>query len=345
MRTICVNTAPSYEILIENGCFPRIGELVKPVVRGTSAVIVTDSNIGPLYAKQAADSLGKSGFDPHIFTFPAGEPNKTLATVGEILGFFAQKRLTRADFAVALGGGVTGDLTGFAASIYLRGIDFVQVPTSLLAQVDSSVGGKTGCDLPQGKNLVGAFWQPRAVVIDPEVNQTLPPLERKSGMAEVIKTAAIKDAEWFDQIGTLPDIELIARSVDIKRGVVERDERESGERMLLNFGHTVGHALEKAYNFTGITHGEAVAVGMAAALRVGERLGMTPAGVSEKLTRLLTQYDLPVSTTVPMDQLIPHIAGDKKRQGDCINFVVLEAIGRARTLKIELTELAGLLKL
>ncbi|MDR1892964.1 MAG: 3-dehydroquinate synthase, partial [Oscillospiraceae bacterium] len=259
------------------------------------------------------------------------------------LGFFAGHRLTRDDFAVALGGGVVGDMAGFAAAVYLRGIDFVQIPTTLLAQVDASVGGKTGCDLPTGKNLAGAFRQPRAVVMDPRLLKTLPPEQFASGMAEVIKTAAIKDEELFCHLEDWTLIDVIARSVEIKRGVVERDEFERGERMLLNFGHTAGHAIERAYGFEGITHGAAVACGMAAAAEIGHKLGITPQNAEESLREALIRHGLPTGTAVKRSEMMDGIAGDKKRTGGAINFVVLEKIGAARTVKLELEQLAALL--
>ena len=257
MTQITVKTARPYPVMVGSGLLKCSGALSRGVSSGQRALIVTDSNVAHLYSKDTAASFLEAGYETEIFIFPAGEQSKRLDTITEIYKRLAAGGFTRGDLLVALGGGVTGDMTGFAAATWLRGVDFVQIPTTLLAQVDSSVGGKTGVDIPEGKNLVGAFWQPVLVLADTNALDTLTKAVFTDGMAEVIKTAAIRDASLFDAIDRDGAMSagsreaIIARCIDIKRGVVERDEKESGERKLLNFGHTLGHALEKYYHYAG----------------------------------------------------------------------------------------------
>lgn len=344
---ISVRAGRGYEILIGRGIRNSAAELILPLFPNAERVcVVSDSNVAPLYAEALLDSLHRVGLSASLFTFPAGEQSKTLSTVGQMYAHFAAHRLTRTDFAVALGGGVTGDLCGFAAATYLRGIDFVQMPTSLLAQVDSSVGGKTGVDLPEGKNLVGAFWQPRLVLIDPDALQTLSPLFYSDGMAEIIKTACIKDAALFERLNRKdpPPIEkTIADCIAIKAGVVERDEREAGERTLLNFGHTVGHALEKLHGYQGLTHGHAVAVGMAQLTAAAERTGLSEPGCARQLQLCLTRYGLPCSDPASAAQIAAAAAGDKKTIGSKIKLVLLRCIGESYVYPATLAELEQLL--
>lgn len=342
MERIRVNTGRKYDIFIERNILSSCGQIVKSVTKASTAAIVTDSNVAPLYLQNVKESLEKEGFKTVSFVFPAGETNKTIATITDILNFFAENSMTRSDIAVALGGGVTGDLTGFAAAIYMRGIEFVQIPTSLLAQIDSSVGGKTGADLPSGKNLCGAFHQPSAVIIDPEVLKTLPTKFFSDGMAEAIKYGCIGDAELFEKIAEGIDTEnadsMIYRCVDIKREIVEHDEKEKGERMLLNFGHTLGHSAEKLSNFT-LTHGEGVGIGMYIMAKAGEKQGVTEKGSSEKIAELLKKYSLPLSCDISLQDLCSGALTDKKRSGNSINIVLLNKIGSAFTKKLPVEEL------
>ena len=251
-KTISVKSPNAYDILIGNGQLDRCGELIKPVVKGNNCIVITDTNVEPLYLDRVVNSLKLQGFEVSSHVFPAGEESKTLRTVENMLGAFISAGLTRSDFAIALGGGVTGDLTGFAAAIYQRGIDYIGIPTTLLSQIDSSVGGKTGCDLVYGKNLVGAFHSPKRVIIDPDCLKTLPQKIYNDGLAEAIKYGVIKSEKLFKRLleEDAPDFinELIDECVSIKRDVTENDFFESGERMLLNFGHTFGHSIEKYYN-------------------------------------------------------------------------------------------------
>lgn len=342
-KTLHVNTGRPYDILIEHGCLQTCGEQIRRVSKAQKAAIITDSNVGPLYAGTAGASLESAGFQVFTHLFPAGERSKTLESIGSMLSFLAERAFTRGDLIVALGGGVTGDMAGFTAAAYMRGIDFVQIPTSLLAQIDSSVGGKTGVDLPQGKNLCGAFWQPRLVLIDPELLSTLPPRFFADGMAEAIKYGCIADAPLFARLEreNAQDFleEMLFACVDIKRRIVQEDERESGRRMLLNFGHTLGHAIEKYGHFQGLTHGEAVGVGMLLVSAAGERNGLTQAGVAARIQSLLQKYGLPVSCGAPLDTLLQLAANDKKRAGDTIRFVLLRRIGEGFLHPLSLEQL------
>ena len=343
MRTVHVETGNPYDIFIERGIIENCGEYVRKLSNAQKVTVITDTNVAPLYQWKVLNSLVKEGFQVTTHTFKAGEESKTLATIAEMYETLADFKMTRKDIVLALGGGVTGDMAGFAAATYLRGIDFIQVPTSLLAQVDSSVGGKTGVDLPHGKNLVGAFHQPIAVLIDPDTLNTLPDAYICDGMAEVIKYGCIKDAEFFENLeneNALDHIEdVIEKCVSIKRDVVSRDERESGERMLLNFGHTLGHSIEKIYNFKSISHGMAVAIGMVLIARSGEKHGVTEIGTTEKIIALCKKYGLPTSDKATFAEMVESAKGDKKTAGGSINLVMLNKIGDSYTRKLELDKL------
>ena len=299
--TIHVNTGKPYDVMIGTGLLGKSGELIKQVLpKAERAVIVTDSNVAPLYADTVKTSLEAAGYTAFVHVFPAGEANKRLTAIEGMYAAMAAAELSRSDFAVALGGGVTGDMCGFAAATYLRGIAFVQMPTTVLSQNDSSVGGKTGVDLACGKNLVGSFHQPSLVLADVDTLSTLPPRYITDGFGEIIKHGCIQSAELFaliEQYGT--DMEKIAdftaRSVAIKSGVVERDERESGERMLLNFGHTLGHAIEKCCDFTKYAHGEAVGIGMRMMARAGEAAGLTASGTADRIEAVLQKCGMPTA--------------------------------------------------
>lgn len=348
MRKVSVQTGKPYDIFIERGILDSCGEYVKRLSKAEKVTVITDTNVAPHYQWRVLNSLEKSGFNVTSHIFKAGEESKNLSTIAEMYKTLADFRMTRKDIVLALGGGVTGDMAGFAAATYLRGIDFIQVPTSLLAQVDSSVGGKTGVDLPQGKNLVGAFHQPVAVLIDPDTLNTLPDTFICDGMAEVIKYGCIKDAEFFKSLeehNALDRIEdVIEVCVSIKRDVVNRDEREAGERMLLNFGHTLGHAIEKIYDFKGISHGMAVAVGMVLIAKAGEKQGITEVGTADRIANLCQKYGLPTTDSAGFEEMAQAAAGDKKTSGSSINLVLLSKIGESFTKKIKLDELLGFIK-
>ena len=307
-------------------------------IRGRHVLVVTNAVVAPLYLARV--EAGLHGFEHAALVLPDGEAHKTLANAGEVFARLAALGATRDATIVALGGGVIGDLAGFAAACWMRGIDFVQMPTTLLAMVDSSVGGKTGVNLPAGKNLVGAFHQPRAVVADSTTLATLPGREYRAGLAEVVKYGAIGDAAFFAWLETHADalrarderalVEAIATSCRHKAGVVARDEHEHGERALLNFGHTFGHALETACGYGTLLHGEAVAIGMLLAARLSARLGRATDADTDRLARLLTALDLPIAAP-PADpqRLLELMRLDKKNLGTTLRLILWRGIGHA----------------
>ena len=314
--------------------------------------MVTDDTVGGLYAHRLLQSLWARGYTASVISLPAGEQTKSLHNLGVLYDSFMEMGLTRTDAVVALGGGVVGDLAGFAAATILRGVDFVQVPTTLLAQVDSSVGGKVAIDLPAGKNLAGAFWQPRLVVMDPEVLDTLEDKTFSDGMAEVIKYGCIRDAAFFRVLEKTPSRRAVMENIesvlytccDLKRAVVEKDERDTGERMVLNFGHTLGHAYEKAGHYETWTHGQAVAAGMCLAARLGAALGVTPAGVPERVEGLVSAFGLPTRIPCTQADYAAAVGLDKKGTGEQITLVLLEDLGRAVLHRMSKRELLGLLE-
>ena len=344
-----VHTAKPYEILLERGLLSRAGEeCAKLFAPGARVMIISDSNVYPLFGEKVAASLREAGFRVFSCTFPAGEQSKQLSTVEGFYRALAENHFTRSDFVVALGGGVTGDMAGFAAATFLRGIDFVQVPTSLLAQVDSSVGGKTGVDLPFGKNLVGAFHQPRLVLIDPDTLDALPPHFFADGMGEVIKYGCIRDKDLFENLEK-QDVkehleEVIFRCVDCKRQIVEADALEKGERMLLNFGHTLGHAMEKLRDFQGLSHGEAVGIGMVLISKAGEKAGLTQPGTAKRIAALLEKYGLLTKTTDTPAELAAAASLDKKNAGDNLHLILLQTIGESYIHTIPTADLLGFLQ-
>ncbi len=344
MKTIELKTGRPYNIFIEHGIIKDTGKYVRQVSSALRAVIVSDSNVAPIYSPAVKASLEENGFETSLFVFEAGEERKRLSTIEKMYDHFFEHNITRTDIIVALGGGVTGDMAGFAAASYLRGIDFVQIPTTLLSQVDSSVGGKTGVDLPSGKNLVGAFWQPRVVLIDPDTLSTLPGHFFNDGMGEVIKYGCIKSRALFERLekenaGDIID-DIIYESVCIKMDVVEHDERDTGERAILNFGHTFGHALEKLHNYSGITHGEAVALGALILTRITEEKGITEAGTSRRILALLEKYNMPTAADFSLSEIVAATRGDKKSSGKGLNFIFLRELGTCFINKIPTDKLS-----
>ena len=343
----------SYDIHIAPGRLDDTGKLCQQVLpRATRLAVVTDDTVGGLYAHRLLQSLWARGYTASVISLPAGEQTKSLYNLGVLYDSFMEMGLTRTDAVVALGGGVVGDLAGFAAATILRGVDFVQVPTTLLAQVDSSVGGKVAIDLPGGKNLAGAFWQPRLVVMDPEVLDTLEDKTFSDGMAEVIKYGCIRDAAFFRALEKTPSRRAVMENIesvlytccDLKRAVVEKDERDTGERMVLNFGHTLGHAYEKAGHYETWTHGQAVAAGMCLAARLGAALGVTPAGVPERVEALVSAFGLPTRIPCTQADYAAAVGLDKKGTGEQITLVLLEDLGRAVLHRMSKRELLGLLE-
>lgn len=323
----------SYPIYIENGILNKCGDYISQIFKGQKIMVISDDNVFPLYGKKIINSL--NDYECHSLVLPHGEPTKSFQSLPKIYTAMLNAKLTRSDLVIALGGGVIGDLAGFAASSYLRGIKLVQIPTSLLAQVDSSVGGKVAVDLPQGKNLVGAFFQPKMVLIDPEVLNTLPEHFIKDGMGEVIKYGCIKDSALFGKLcahSSFEDLKpeltkIIAGCVDIKRIVVEADQFDTGERMLLNFGHTLAHTIEQYYNYERESHGEAVGIGMYQITRLAEEKGLTAPGCADKIRKALEIYRLPSSCGLPLSDLTKAITLDKKNLNGHLNIVLLKEIG------------------
>ncbi len=337
MKTLRVNIpGREYDIKIQKGILDNAGALIAEVASAGKAAVVTDENVAPLYAERLLNSLRESGFSPFLVTVPAGENSKSLKYLDFLYAELLANKITRSDIVIALGGGVVGDLTGFCASTLLRGIPFVQIPTTLLSQVDSSVGGKVAINLPAGKNLAGAFYQPKLVIIDPVCLGTLSDKIFADGMAEVIKYGAILDESFFEKLENsasrtkvMEIIEdVIYHSCDLKRQVVEEDELDLGGRMILNFGHTFGHAIEKKYNFEGYTHGEAVAAGMVMAAEYGEVLGVTKDNSKDRIRALVSAFGLPQKIEIDDQTLAASIAVDKKGKGDLISLILPEKIGK-----------------
>ncbi len=343
-----INVLNKYDIVVGENLINRCGAAIKQVCKGTRCCVVSDDNVAPLYAERVLDSLKKAGYEASLFVFKHGESSKHIGTVTEMLSFFSKQSLTRSDFVVALGGGVVGDMAGFAAAIYLRGIQFVQLPTSLLAQIDSSVGGKTGCDLESGKNLVGAFHHPSLVLIDTEFLSTLPDEYMKDGMGEMIKYGAIKSPEIFEFLENKPCFsgleELIFKCVSIKAEIVECDFTEKGERALLNFGHTVGHAIERLEDFCGMSHGCAVAVGMCIITRAAEKVELCHTGNAARIEALCRKYGLPTGYDAEPEDIAKAALTDKKRTANQLKLVLIRKIGDSYTCPINCDKLGNLLK-
>lgn len=341
MKTVNINASKSYNVIVGENILSSLGESCASLLGKQKAVIVTDSNVKEYWLNEAKRSLQLAGIETSVFVFAAGEESKNTQTLIELIEFMAKCRLTRSDFAVALGGGVTGDMTGLASSLYLRGIPFVQVPTTLLAAVDSSVGGKTAVNLTVGKNLMGAFYQPELVLCDTRTLSTLPESIFADGMAEVIKYGVIFDRKLFDKVSTgdvKSDIEsIIARCVELKRNVVVADEFDKGERRLLNFGHTMAHSIEKLSNYE-ISHGSAVAIGMVIAAKASYALGWSSEDCTEAIINANIQNRLPVKCDFSPDALAEIALSDKKRNGETIDFVVPTVIGecRLKTVPVEM---------
>jgi len=339
MKTLSVALpGREYDILIERGLLAQAGERIRAVLpKAAKLAVVTDSNVESLYSKTVLDSLTSAGYEAALFPIPAGEESKNPSQLVRLWEGFMEFGLTRTDGVAALGGGVVGDLAGFAAATILRGVDFVQIPTTLLAQVDSSVGGKVAVDLKAGKNLAGAFYQPKLVLMDPEVLNTLDLPEFTDGMAEVVKYGCIRDAGFFDFLAARPDRKKLMQEIEhilytcceIKRQVVMEDERDTGLRMILNFGHTLGHAYELAGHYVEWSHGEAVAAGMCAAARLGVALGVTPEELPKQLEDVLASLGQVTQISCTMDDYAAAIGLDKKGAGAEINLILLDKMGHA----------------
>lgn len=337
MKSLTVNLSEiSYDIIIEKGALKKLGNLISNISKGKKIAIITDENVDKHYGETVRETLCEKGFQVEKLVLLPGEESKSFNSLLPLYNWLLDIKITRSDLIIALGGGVIGDLTGFVAATLLRGIPFVQIPTSLLAQVDSSVGGKVAVDLEKGKNLVGSFYHPKLVIIDTSVLETLEDRFFNDGLGEVIKYALIKDEDLFNllqDLGTREELmrhieDIIFRCVDIKRSIVERDEKDLGERMILNFGHTFGHAIEKAYDFKGFTHGEAVAIGMYQITKISENMKITKPGTADKIKDILKKYNLPYSCDIKdFKKITEAIALDKKNLDNNLNVVLINSIG------------------
>ena len=355
-RVVAVKTPTSaYDVHVGAGNLSELGRIARESAGGTRCCVISDTHVAPLWADAAEASLAEAGYDvAERLVFEAGEASKRLDTLGVLLEGLAGRGLTRDDVVVAVGGGVVGDIAGLAAALYLRGIAVVQVPTSLLAMVDSSVGGKTAVDLAAGKNLAGAFWHPRAVVADVRTLSTLSPELFADSCGEVIKHAVLADAKLLDALcerpltrAALPEQELVdvvAKNVSIKRDVVDADEHERGLRQTLNLGHTIGHAIEAASNF-GLGHGSCVAAGLCCLLRAEAALGWCAPELAERVERCVAAHGLPTDTSVDHATLMGYLAHDKKRHADGVNLVVVRTVEDVEVRRVSLDEMAHIVEL
>ncbi len=343
--TVRVNVGTGYDVTIGRGIIDCCGQLLSGLLDTRRVVVVTDSNVQPLYLERVVRSLEADGFTVTSYAFEAGELSKNIATLGGILEFFAQSGLTRKDCAIALGGGVVGDITGFAAGCYMRGIDYIQMPTTMLAAIDSSVGGKTAIDLETGKNLAGLFIQPKAVLCDVDCMSTLSPEIYSDGLAEAVKTGILSDPELFamferGEAADNPEI-VIDRCVRYKAGVVEQDEKETGLRKMLNLGHTPAHAIEKLSDYH-IPHGRAVAMGLGIMARASAKRGSCSAGCAARISRALAGCGLPDNTDYAPDDMAAVAASDKKRTAGGVSMVLIRDIGNCVFEEISLEHISGL---
>lgn len=342
MRKVCVNTDNPYEIMLQRGIFKNCSEIIADFFNSRNTVIVTDETVYEIYGKILEEQLLKEGFKVGVFVLKDGEKFKNLNNLSLLYEFLSEHEITRDDFIIALGGGVVGDFTGFAAASFLRGISFIQIPTTLVAQVDSSIGGKTAVNIKSGKNLVGAFHQPSLVICDPDLLSTLSYRVFCDGMGEVIKCAVAFSEALFIKLSeaNIYDIleEVIFECILCKKNIIENDEYDFNNRMKLNFGHTVGHAIERYNNYKNITHGQAISIGMVYIMKQGEKLGITRKNETEKLKTLLKKFNLPTSTNIACKDIFSNSLGDKKRRGDNITIVVASEIGKCNLLTLSLDE-------
>ena len=347
METIKVSTSREYTVNIGKGFLPTVGEKIKEIKRLCRVVLISDDTVFPLYGETVKNSLTESGYSVCEFVVPQGEESKSFENYHRILEFCVENSITRTDLFVALGGGVVGDLTGFVASTYLRGVDLVQIPTTVLSMVDSSVGGKTAINLNAGKNLCGAFYQPIAVFADCNTLDTLPNEYFNDGCAEIIKFGMVSDKDFLaflEENDIKENLQyVIKRCVELKRDIVCRDEFEKGERKLLNFGHTIGHAVEKCSNYS-ISHGNAVAIGMAIATKGAYEGGMCEEDLSYVLLPLLKKNNLPVSCDFSADDLCMAALSDKKRSLDTMSLIVPEELGLCKIMKLPVEDLKNFIE-
>lgn len=347
MKTISVKASLNYDVIIGTDLLPQLGSFTSSIRKNCKAAIISDSNVWPLYGRTAVESLIAADIEPIHYVFPAGEANKNTATYLNIVNFLADNKITRSDVVVALGGGVVGDVTGFAAATFLRGIAYIQVPTTLLAMVDSSVGGKTAIDLPAGKNLVGAFKQPSLVLCDVTTLNTLPSALFLDGCAEVIKYSILYDKDLFSYLSECgPEFDretVIAKCVAFKRDVVQEDEFDTGARQKLNLGHTIAHGIETGSNFR-ISHGQAVAAGLAIVTKAGVIKGFCAVDTYESVCCILNRFSLPDKTTFTASELYTAALSDKKRAGSSVNLIIPRDIGKCDIVPTPVSELESFIE-
>jgi 3-dehydroquinate synthase len=350
IRRIKINTGAPYDVIIGRGILSELAAHLPPNM-GKTAVIITDKNVQPLYEPAVRKALEDAGYSVLTHAFESGEKHKTPEELVSILNFMAESKVTRGDFVIALGGGIAGDMAGFAAGIFLRGIPYVQIPTTFLAAVDSSVGGKTAVNLNAGKNLAGLFYQPRAVICDPEAFKTLDDFTFADGVSEAVKHGFIHDeklfyilskksrAEYMDDI-----VEIVARNVEIKGEIVEADEFEQGKRQLLNFGHTAAHAIEKSTNHA-LSHGQAVAEGMVIMSRAAYKKGYCGTDFSREISQAFSGFASEINTKFSAEKMYEAALSDKKKRGGKINIIIPERVGKCVIKEIEASELLEIFKL
>ncbi len=344
MKKFIVSTAKPYEILIGKDLIRDAGAYISNCIPSCHLYVITDSTVNSLYSQVVMTSLMEHGYRVSKVVFPAGEHSKNLNTYSNILESMADEGLNRSDAIVALGGGVVGDMAGFVAATYMRGIPYVQIPTTYMSAIDASVGGKTGINLLSGKNLTGVYWQPSLVLCDYKTFDSLPPEKLKDGIAEAVKCAVVAEESLIGPIQEYNFEYVIERCVSIKKSVVEVDERDVGLRQILNFGHTIGHGLEKLSSFS-ISHGQAVAKGMMVEARAAYRLGLTDVDISGDLEKILTGCGFNLSVDYSLEDLYHYALMDKKISGDKITIIIPESIGKCRLQKISLSELRKFIKL
>ena len=347
MKKISVNTSTSYDVVIGEGLLSNLGEYVQHISSNCKVAVISDTNVWSIYSSIVEKSLNNSGFEVVYFVFPAGESSKNSETYLQILNFLAENKITRSDLIIALGGGVVGDITGFSAATYLRGMKYIQIPTTLLAMVDSSVGGKTAINLPVGKNLVGAFKQPRLVLCDVSTLTSLPQDIFLDGCAEVIKYSVLYDHELFHyllQTGPKFDREyVVTKCVGFKRDVVQEDEFDTGARQKLNLGHTIGHGIEASSKYS-ISHGRAVAAGMAIIAKAAVENNYCSNALYQDIYKILTRFSLPTATEFTSNELYQSALADKKRTGGAVNLIIPRTIGCCDIVAMPVAELESFIK-
>ena len=348
MKKIRIQAGRPYTVMVGEGIRTQAGRMIADTLpAAASAAIISDSNVAPLYLEQIKDTIEQAGLSVYSKVIPAGEASKNLSVYSEILSFLAEQKLTRSDVIIALGGGVVGDLAGFAAATFLRGVPYVQIPTSLLAMVDSSVGGKTAVDLPAGKNLAGAFYQPSVVICDPDVLHTLPDSYFRDGCAEVIKYGVLEDEMLFSRLMTegirFDRVPVISRCIEIKAHYVAEDEFDQGLRQKLNLGHTFGHAIEASSHFA-VTHGQAVAAGMCMIARASCALGFCRKSCVDAVEACVREFGLPDSSDKLAEELLPYVFSDKKRRADSISLIVPRQIGQCDVMTVGADDITSWLK-